>query len=142
MKHPLILIIFFLSSILSFSQTKKEIVYILFDKTSKEVCSVEDGSGNLLTIKKYREVDNNKVINFHVCNQKFVYKKETSKKDTCSTNILTRINLKDLNYLLQKYHENKEFKYQVFEKIFIVEKVSESIIVKYDVNWSGEWTIE
>ena len=65
-----------------------------------------------------------------------------NKKDTCNIKVLEKVKLKNLDYLLKKYHEGEDFKYHVFEKIFIVDKISKDKLIKYEVYWSGEWTIK
>ena len=136
------IVLFFLSPIIIFSQSEKEKVYILFNETSKEICNKEDGSGNLITIKIYKKERKRKKINFHICDETFIYTKGKSEIDTCNSKILKNVKLQNLDYLLKSYNESEDFKHHVFEKIFIVEKISESKIVKHEVYWPGEWTIE
>jgi hypothetical protein len=134
--------IFFLSPTIIFSQSEKEKVYILFNETSKKTCNKEDGRGNLLTIKMYKKESKGKKINFHICDETFTYTEGKSEKDTCNIKVLKKVKLQNLDYLLKKYNLSEDFKHHVFEKIYIVEKISKDEIVKYDVYWSGEWTIE
>jgi len=136
------IVIFFLSPTIIFSQSEKEKVYILFNETSKEICNKEDGSGNLLTIKIYKKKSKGKKINFHICDETFIYIEGKSERDTCNIKILTKVKLQNLDYLLRKYNESEDFKHHVFEKIYIVEKISDEKFIKYEVYWSGEWTIE
>ena len=138
----LFIALFSLTPIFIFSQSEKEKVYILFNETSKETCNKEDGSGNFLIIKMYKKESKGKRMNFHICNETFIYTEGKSEKDTCNIKILKKSRLKNLDYLLKKYNESEDFKHHVFEKIYIVEKISNEKSIKYEVYWSGEWTIE
>lgn len=136
------IVIFFLSPTIIFSQSEKEKVYILFNETSKEICNKEDGRGNLFTIKIYKKKNKGKKINFYICDETFIYTEGKSERDTCNIKILTKVKLQNLDYLLRKYNESEDFKHHVFEKIYIAEKISDEKFIKYEVYWSGEWTIE
>ncbi len=143
MKHIIIVIIFF-SSTFSFSQTKKETAYIFFDKTSKETCEIEDGDGNLLKVNKYRKVKENKRIKFLICNEVFLLKENTM-IDTCSIDNIINIKfqtVEELNKEISSLDKLYFFKNNEFENIYIIEKISESKIIKNKVYWSEEWTIE
>jgi hypothetical protein len=146
-----VLVITLLTPFIAFSQSiEKEIVYVLFYDNSIEKCKIEveyssDNDGKLdgyQIIKKYKKDSKGEKINFHICDETFIYTEHVSTIDTCSVNFLNKIEPKNLDYLLNKYAKGNNFKHHVFEKIYIIEKISENRIVKYEVYWSGEWTIE
>jgi len=138
MKHLQIIIIFFLLNFLnSFSQTKKETIYLLFPMNNQKTCEIEDGVGNYNKVKKFRIENKKNSIYFYVCDEKFVFNKIKNFKDTCNIKILSNINIKKISYLLNKYESNNEFKHNLFN-IFIVEKISQDKIVKYEVKWNDE----
>ncbi len=67
-----ILSLLLLISFLVQSQTpKKETVYLMFDITSNEKCSVENEEGNTIKVNKFRN-NNNK---FYICKEIFSLKK-------------------------------------------------------------------
>jgi len=137
----IILITLSIFSLLCFSQEqKKETVYLLFDKGNKEKCSVPvEGKGNIKKDKFRKEYeDYGNIINFKICNETFGFNKTKSFKDTCSMRTLEKIKLVDLDYLIHKYNSVYEFKHHVFDKIYLIEKISKDKIVKYEVGWIDE----
>jgi hypothetical protein len=130
-------------SISSFSQEKKEIVYLFFDGKNNKTCKIEDGSGNLINIKKHQKKYRDNRAIFSICNEKFVFNYKKHKRDTLSIKSLKKFNIKNLDYLKAKYQKGRKFKHNTFEQINIIERISNNQIVKYsNVYWSGEWTIE
>lgn len=143
-----IYILIFMISLKLFSQSKKEVVHILFDKYNKEKCKINieqtyRNKKGISFVEKYRkEKKNNKII-FNICDEKFIFNYEKQKIDTCTIKSLNRFNVKSLDYLKSKYQKGRDFKHHIFEKINIIEKISDKKIVKYyGVYWSGEWNIE
>jgi len=132
----------------AFSQSKKETIYLLFDSYSRDKCKIEveqtyENKKGIEIVKKYRKEKKRKgFIDFYICDEKFVFNKAKNKKNTCAISSKKKHNIKDIDYLKEKYQKGEDFKHHVFEKIYIVEKISKDKIVKYDVYWSGEWTIE
>lgn len=138
MKNLQIIIIFFLLHCMnSFSQTKNETIYLQFPKNNQETCEIEDGIGNYIKVKKFRKENKENSIYFYICDEKFVFNKKKYLKDTCNVKILSNINIKKKQYLLNTYKKNKEFKHNIFN-IFIVEEISQDKIVKYEVKWNDE----
>lgn len=135
-------VLFFLLYLYSFSQEKndKEIVYLLFDTTSKERCLIEDGSGNSKYLNKYRKEyqDQGNIICFKICNERFTANKTKSLMDTCSIEVLLNIKVVDIEYLNNKKTKNI-LKYNPFEKIYLLEKFSKNKVVKYEVLWIDDW---
>ena len=48
----------------SFSQSKKEKIYLLFEPNNSEKFEIKDGSGNILNINKYRKKNKKKIYYF------------------------------------------------------------------------------
>ena len=138
MKSIVIIFLMFLP-IYTFSQTEeKETVNLLFNIQSKERYSGEDGSGNSLSLNKFRKELQGDYIHFKIGDETFTTHVSDSYKETCSINILSKINLVDINYLLKKHDGSNEFKHHVFDKIYIIEKISEDKVIKYEVSWIDE----
>jgi len=136
----LILIIILIPLLVSSQTSKKEIVFLLFNKNKNEKCLIENGSGSSVKVKKFQKKITKDKIYFSICDEDFIYTKRVSKTDTCSVKALKNIKIVTLKYLLKKYYANNEFKHHLFEKIYFVEKITETEIVKYEVYWSGEWS--
>lgn len=135
----LILISFFLFSLICFSQNKKkETVFLLFDKQSDEKYLLEDGSGNTIEVNKFRKEVQGEHIYFKICDEIFSTHKTKSFKETCPIEYLDSIELVDIIYLKEKYDAEFEFKHHVFDKIFFIEKISAKKIIKYEVSWVDE----
>ena len=136
----LTLIITMFTFLFCFSQKKeeKEIVYLLFDKQSKEKCIVEDGSGNSLKSNKFRKEFQDNHIYFRICDEIFTAHKTKSFKDTCSIKALENIKLVNIKYLKDKYNSSYNFKHHVFKKIYFIEKLPNNKIIKYEVGWNDE----
>jgi len=142
MKKLILIMILFTPFILLSQIKTKETVYLLFNKNNKKKCLIENGSGKSVEIKKFRKkVIKNKIF-FSVCNEDFIYIKGVYKTDTCSVRALNNLKIVSLDYLLKRYYEGNDHKHQLFEKIYFIEKINENKIVKYEVYWSGEWTIK
>ncbi|WP_442267313.1 hypothetical protein ACSIGC_06425 [Tenacibaculum sp. ZS6-P6] len=144
MKKNAILLFIFLKSIIIFSQEEKESVFLFFDKNDKKKCAIEGEStyknpkGKYLA-NKFEKKKEKKRILFNICDERFSFNRN-SKIDTCDIKNLNELNIKSLEYIKNKYNKGREFKHHVFEKINIVEKISDTKIVKYyDVYWIGAW---
>ncbi len=141
-----IYILMFLFSLNLFSQTKKEIVYLLFNSNNKEKCKIDveqtyKNKKGIEFVQKYRKEEKRKgFIDFYICDERFVFNKVKNERDTCTVKSLNKT--RNIEYLLGKYEKSNKFKHLVFKKIFIVEKTPKNKIIKYEVYWSGEWTIK
>ena len=141
-----IYILMFLFSTNLFSQTKKEIVYLLFNSNNKEKCKIDieqtyENKKGISFVKKYRKENKKGKIIFNICDEKFVFNYEKKKRNTCTVKSLIKFNIKNLDYLKNKYQKGKKFKHHTFEQINIIEIISNNQIIKYsNVYWSGEWT--
>ena len=135
------IVVFLCNYLFCFSQKQeKETVYLLFDKSNKEKCLIEDGAGNSKYLNKNRieYQDNGNIIYFKICNESFTAHKTKSYKDTCSVKALDNLKLVDFDYLVKKYDSVYEFKHHVFEKIYFIERISKDKIIKYEVTWIDE----
>ncbi|AMC11411.1 hypothetical protein Lupro_09115 [Lutibacter profundi] len=148
-----ILMLFLISTINCISQSKKETVYILFDGNSKEKCRLEveyssDNDGRLdgyQTVNKYRKKYKNNRIIFEIYNENFVFDKQKFEPDTCSVQNFNKIKLETIESINKKVKDSDLgylFKNSLFNKIYLVEKISETRIIKYEVYWAGELTSE
>jgi len=136
-----LLIYLFVSNI--HCQEKKETIYLFYDLKEKKKCFKEDGSGNNLKIDFYKKERKKGKIIFHICDEKFLFDPKKQKKDTCSIKSLKNINFTNLDYIKDKYQKGNDFKHHVFKQIIIVEKISETQVVKYfNIYWCCEWIIE
>jgi len=136
MKNLQTLILLFIS-ILSYSQNEeKEMVYLLFDEKNMEKCTIPVEGNDYVNLKKFRKEIEEEFIYFKICNETFSTHKNVA--DTCAINSLNNIKLVDLDYVLTKYNSENEFKHQVFDKIFIIEKISKNKYVNYEVTWVDE----
>ncbi|WP_430409134.1 hypothetical protein [Kordia sp.] len=130
-----------LSTFFCFAQKQdKETVYLLFDMKSTETCIVEDGSGNSERLNKYRKFKENNLTFLVICNEQFAYNHKKSKLDTCSIDMLTNSKIVDLEYIKKKKSENV-MRYNPFKKIYIIEKISNDKVLKYDVTWIDDWVM-
>ncbi len=135
----LTLILFLVSTLLCFSQQeKKETVYLLFDKQSKEKCKVPVEGKGYLNLKKFRKEFQEDYIYFRICDEIFTAHKIKSFKDTCSVKTLNNLKLVDFDYLVKRYNSVNEFKHHIFDKIYFIEKLSDNEIIKYEVTWVDE----
>jgi len=130
-----------LTTLLCFSQNvKKETVYLLLDLKSNEKCIFEDGSGNSSYVNKYRKEVQGNYIYFKICNEIFSTHKLKGLKDSSSIKALDNLNIVNLKYINEKKSKSI-LKYNPFEKIYIVEKISDTKVVKYEVIWIDDWVM-
>lgn len=132
-KISLILAFLFLS--ISYAQ-EKETVYLNFDLNSKETCKTPKEGGGYLNIKKFRNIkQKNKDIDFYICKELFLFKSGL-KPDTCTIKYLKNIKISKIEDLKKIVKiENPLYPFKVFEKVYLVDKINDSTIVKYDVKW-------
>lgn len=133
MKKIVFIIILF--PVLLWSQAEeKETVYVLFSLNNGEKCNVEDGDGNVLSIKKFRK--KMKVDRFYICDEIFRLRRKGA-IDTCSIKLLKETTFKDLKYLNEQRDKLKPvnfFKNSVFEKIYFIEP-HKDYVIRYEVMW-------
>lgn len=108
----------------------KPVKYILLDKSSKKVV-------NPITRK----------ISFYIENQVFIHDTTHHEKDTCSTDVLSKIEVITIENLFKdEYKEHTEkTKLENIKmppplnhynlKVFIIEKTNTEKVVKYEVDW-------
>ncbi|MDD7915281.1 hypothetical protein [Polaribacter ponticola] len=138
--NNILLILIFVYPIITLSQNnnEKENVYLLFDLNTKRKCIIEDGSGNSVKNNKYRKEIQGNYIYFKICDEKFSTHKFKSFKDTCHIRALDNLKIVDLKYINEKKSQSI-LKYNPFEKIYIIEKISETKVIKYEVIWVDDW---
>ena len=134
----LILIIF---SNFNFSQSKER-KYLMFNIFSSENYEYEKGNGKKETRDMYiKETKKNGDIIFYVKDKMFRYYKKTNEIDTCNVKYLKNITFSNLRSLEKKVNNiNPYYPYKVFPNLYLVEKTSDSLLIKYKVKW--EYYIE
>ena len=123
----------------SFSQKKKEKIYLLFEPNNSEKFEIKDGSGNILNINKYRKKTRKKYTTFYILEESFVLDKK-DKIDTCSIKHINKIKFETLQTIKNKRKILKSeyfFKNSIFKKIYLIERFKDKII-KYPVIWNTD----
>ena len=122
------------------SQKSENKIYLLFDNSSMETYNYEIGDGKIGTEKVYiKELKKNKDIIFYINKEMFYFKKK--EVNTCKIECLRSIKISDLKKLKKEVNKrNSLYPYKVFPNLYLVEKINDSIIVKYKVKW--EYYIE
>ena len=137
-----LLVLTFLFFCIAYTQ-EKETVYLNFDLNSKEMCKTLKDGGGYLDIKKYQKIKSqSKKSNyrFYICDELFLFKRGL-KPDTCTIKYLKNIKISNLiNLKIEVNKINPLYPYKVFPNLYLVEKINDSIIVKYKVKW--EYYIE
>nr|WP_099565240.1 hypothetical protein [Gaetbulibacter sp. 4G1] len=137
------LILLFLLLIISqevLSQAIEKKIYVYFDTFSKETYSYEVGNGKIRKKKVYiKEFKKNGNIIFYIGKEMLSLDKKEI--DTCRVEYLKNIKISDFNTLKKDVNKiNSLYPYKVFPNLYLVEKVNDSVIVKYKVKW--EYYIE
>ena len=130
-----ITIIIILISHFCFSQEKApKKTYLHFDSLSEKTYSVEV-NGKITTEQFYSKgIKKNGDITFFIGKELFYFNKK--EVDTCKIEYLKNIKISDLNTLKKEVNKtNPLYPYKVFPNLYLVEKINESLIVKYKVKW-------
>ena len=135
----IILLLFSLNSFYLFSQEEKETVYLLFDVDSQEKCKVAAPDDKYQNIKKYKKNIKTDFITFTICEHIFEHIKGRHKIETSARDSLSKLNIKDIDYLFDK--DNKGVLYRIENGIntFIVEEINNSKIIIYEVHLLAVW---
>ena len=123
-----------------FSQEKApQKTYLYFDSSSEKTYSIEV-NGKKTTEQFYSKgIKKNGDITFFIDKEMFYFNKK--EVDTCKIEYLKNIKISDLNTLKKEVNKtNSLYPYKVFPNLYLVEKINESLIVKYKVKW--EYYIE
>ena len=118
----------------SFSQSKEK-KFILFDLASYSAYNEELGNGKVGIKKTFiKEFKENGFITFYIGKEMFYFDKK--EVDTCRIEFLDKIKISDINILKNKVNNlNTLYPYKVFPNLYLVEKINDSLIVKYKVKW-------
>lgn len=138
MKIIIIICFLFSSMLFHTQQQNKEIVYLLFDEKSEEQCKVAVEGKGYLNVNKFRKEFQADYIYFRICDETFSTHKTKTFQDTCSIRALENLKIVNLEYI----NNNKSksiLKYNPFQKIFIIEKISNSKMIKHEVAWVDNW---
>lgn len=123
-----------------FSQKKlKQKKYLHFDATSKKTYTIEV-NGKIIAEPYYSKgVKKNGNITFYICKEMFY--SDQKEIDTCKIEYLKNVKMSDLSILKKDVNRtNPLYPYKVYPNLYLVEKISDSTIVKYKVKW--EYYIE
>ena len=132
--------ILFCLCFLGLSAQKKQTIYLMFDSKNQESCTLSKGDRgrfhNTNETKKYEKISTqNGEIDFYLCKELFTLNKK-EKVETYPIGYLKNFKfsrLQDLKKVVNK--ENPLYPHKIFKKVYIIEKINDSIIVKYDVKW-------
>jgi len=138
--YTFLFLLFFGTPICFAQQNPKNTVYLLFNTSSSETCKVDVEGEGYQQLNKFRKENIENYIIFNICEEEFVFVKQRATKDTLSSKQAGKIEYSDLKYLNNRYEDSKprKFKHNVFETIYIIEKVSKNHFVKYTVGWTDE----
>lgn len=135
-------ILFIFMFLLSPQELKEETIYIQFNSHSNKVYSYETSNGKYAKEMIYRkEKKGNGNYHFYIGKELFSFNSKKNIIDTCSVEKLKHISFTPIKKAKKKVDKtNGLYPYKVFNKVFLVEKINDSVIVKYDVKW--EYYIE
>jgi hypothetical protein len=141
MKNLKFLLLFIVYSNLSFSQSNEN-KYLMFNSLSEANYEYEIGNGKNEIRKVFiKEPKKNGDIIFYIKDKMFRYYKKANEIDSCSLKHANDITFSTLKSLETKVNDiNPYYPYKVFPNLYLVEKINDSIIVKYKVKW--EYYIE
>lgn len=142
MKHLIILVL----CIIGFSSCnsqEKETVYLIFKENNQVNCvKIKNKSykrDDTLKVKYKGYMRNHgsmKTPSFTICQEKFFLDKK-SKIDTVKASSVKKLNIVNFDYFIRRRFEtNKVTKRNVFNKIYFLEKINEEEYIKYNVYWN------
>ena len=118
--------------------------YLYFDANSDATClpeNVETVDKNR-RISKYGKTINDHIIRFSVCLEKFNFNVREDRADTLNVSYLQQVKFaetEDMIEVIDKREKKIPFSYlnpdSAFEEIYIVEKINDRQVVRYDVFW-------
>ena len=118
--------------------------YLYFDANSDVTClpeNVETVDMNK-RISKYEKTINDHVISFYVCLEKFNFNVREDRADTLNVACLQQIEFSNIEDMLREMRKEAEKVYlsylypdSFFKEIYIIEKINDRQVVKYDVFW-------
>ena len=138
MKHFIIILFLFIFKT-SIAQ-QNEIIYLWFNPKSNETCNIPKSErgryhSEINDVKNVKIKQKEGGIDFYICNELFAWTKK-SEIDTCSIKYLDKIKFSNILDLIKIVNnKNPLYPEKVFKKVYLVEKVNDTMIVKYDVKW-------
>lgn len=110
--------------------------YLLFNSPSNSSNEYEIGDGKKEIRKNYiKELRKNGDIVFYINDNMFRYYKR-NEIDSSKIKHLKNINFSKLKSLKKKVNKvNPYYPYKVFPNLYLVEKINDSLFVKYEVKW-------
>ncbi|MCW9706978.1 hypothetical protein [Fodinibius salsisoli] len=121
-------------------QVLLDTVYIFFDTSSTETCTVDVEGKGYQEVSKFRKEDIENYKIFDICSEEFVFVKNKASKDTLVLRKRSDIQFQDIGFLTEAYKnaKPKKFKHNIFDQIYIVEKISKDKYIRYSVGWVDE----
>lgn len=118
----------------------EEIVFLHFENNSDATCDISEEqqgrfSGKTET-KKYKKISQkNGEIHFYICKELFIFSNNKA-KEILKSDYLKNIKFSAIKDLINQVHEsNPLYPDKAFDKIYIIEKISDKKITKYKVKW-------
>ena len=121
--------------------------YLYFDANSDVTClaDIEEDVGNANDkgdIKKYEKTINDHIISFYVCLEMFNFNVREDRADTLHVSYLQQVKFaetEDMIEVIDKREKKIPFSYlnpdSAFEEIYIIEKINNRQVVRYNVLW-------
>lgn len=136
----LTLLLLLLSSFFCLAQNEKqETIYLLFDTVNEEKCKVLIEDEGYTYRNKFRKKPLGKVDLYLICDEVFSINKNNPEKLKISKEKLSALKFVDIQYLKKKHQSTNKFKNKIFNKIYLVEKISDKEYVMLDVVWLDDF---
>lgn len=144
MKQYLLFVVFFtlgVTVVCRAQQVHPDTVYVLFDITSTETCTVDVEGKGYQEVNKFFKIDEGRTLTFfHICGELFVFNKKHRTPDTASIDAIPSQRVVDIEEMIEIYDslEPREFKHHVFDTVFLIEETDGDTVLKYKVRWNDE----
>ena len=119
---------------------QKEVVYLLFDSKSESPCIIPESQrgryhSEIDKVKDLKLKQKDGSVVFYICKESFHWD-NNSKIDTCVNKNLEKIRFSNLSDLIRTVNnENPLYPNKVFKNVYLIEKVNDSVLLKYNVDW-------
>lgn len=139
MKHTIILAL--IAPMICLSQIKNEdSAFLLFDGNNDDKCKIEVEGKGFEYVKKYRKTYQENFDTFYICDLQFRFDRSLT-KDIYSIQYLDEVEIVDTELIKRKKSETI-LKYNPFENIYLLEKITPNKIVRYRVQWMDQWVVQ
>ncbi|TRO66792.1 hypothetical protein [Christiangramia sabulilitoris] len=119
------------------AQNNNKDFYLIFDSLSNKAYEYEIGNGKVAEEKVYRkELKKNGDRIFYIKKELFRNINKANTIDTCNIESWPENNISNLSELKRKLDTiNALYPYKVYPNLFLIEKLNDSIFVRYKVKW-------